>query len=101
MTQGGSRPLPCHLHLVILSFRAARPCYWMASPPCHPGRLWFRHLVGVDDEFLEVRRPERSSHRHVHGVPAACHKYSADARRVVPGVEREPPAIEVRLEPTA
>jgi hypothetical protein len=67
----------------------------------HRGRLWLRHFVGVDDKFLEVRGPERGGYRHVHGVPTAGHQHSADPRRVVPGVEREPPAVEVRLEPTA
>src|ERR1700720_3573217 len=65
------------------------------------GRLRLGHLVRVDDEFLQVRRTERSGYRHVNGVLTAGHQYAADARGVVPGVEREPLAIEVRLEPTA
>ena len=83
------------------SSRSVRHHYAIASHLCRPGRLRFRHLVRINDEFLKVRRPERGGYRHVHGVSTAGHQHSADPRGVVPGVEREPPAVEVRLEPTA
>src|SRR6185437_7855740 len=52
-------------------------------------------LVGPDDELRESRGAECGRERAVHGIAAATDHNSADARRVVPSVERVPATTNV------
>src|SRR6516165_12826346 len=44
-------------------------------------------------------RPERSGQGNIHRVTPACDRDSADARRIMPGVESEPAPVQIDFEP--
>src|SRR4051794_14566757 len=59
------------------------------------------YFIGYNREALQPRGPERCRDRHVGGVAAGSHQYTAEAALVVPRIKRPPSVAEPNLEPGA
>src|SRR4029453_10705374 len=62
-------------------------------------RLRLFDLRSPGGELRESRGPQGGGERHVDGVAAAGHEHAADARCVVPCIERVPAVAQISLEP--